>query len=89
MLRAEMGPRPRNFNVLLLGNRGVNLCRAHLQPIFNKTNVRLDFRPFHGCGRGLFLPSLKDKEQRPGSPAGPVVWLWNGGLYVVFSKVSQ
>ena len=59
-----MGPTARNFNVLHPGNRGLNLCYAHLHAPGNKTNVRLDFWPTEGWGRGLFLPSLKDKEQR-------------------------
>ena len=62
-----MGPRPFNFNLLLIGNRGLNLCYAYLQPEDKKTNVRLDFWSPVSMGRGLFLPSLRDKEQR--SPA--------------------
>jgi len=85
---AEMGPRARNFNLLHPGNRGLNLCYAHLHAPGNETNVRLDFWPAEGWGRGLFLPSLKDKEQRPAArKAGP--WLSNGGLDVVFSKLSE
>jgi hypothetical protein len=63
-------PTPRNFNVLLLGNSGVNLCCAHLQRTVNQTNVRLDFRPPEGLVGGLFLPSLKDKEQHSAAQTG-------------------
>ena len=39
----QMGPRSRNFNVLLLRNRGFILCAAYLQQTASKTNVRHDF----------------------------------------------
>jgi hypothetical protein len=84
-----MGPSLRDFNVLLLGNRRAILCHAHLQPTANKTNVRLDFRPPAGWGRGLILAFFGGQRAALGSPSGTVSWLWNGGLDVVFSKDYQ
>jgi hypothetical protein len=84
-----MGPSTRNFNVLLLGNSKWKLCHAYLQPMPNKTNVRLVFRPSTGVGRGLILAFFEGQRAALSRYGGTAAWLWNGGLDVGFSKDSQ
>jgi hypothetical protein len=83
-----MGARPGDFNLLHPGNRKANLCYAHLQGTSNKTNVRFGFSACRRVGPGLILALFEGQRTALGSPAVRP-WLWNGGLDVVFSKVSQ
>ena len=67
----QMGPRRRNFNVLHLGNRGLNLCHAHLHAHRQQDQCAARFSAARRVGAGgLFLPSLKDKEQRSAARRG-------------------
>jgi hypothetical protein len=83
-----MGPRAGNFNLLHPGNRGLNLCCAHLHAHRNKTNVRLDFLANLRAAPGLILAFFEGQRAAPGSLMGGA-WLSNGGLDVVFSKFSE
>jgi hypothetical protein len=67
---AEMGPRARNFNLLHPGNRGLNLCYAHLHAPGNETNVRLDFLASRRVGPGLILAFFEGQRAALGSPEG-------------------
>ena len=50
--------------------------------------MHIDFGRLSGLAGGLFLPSLKDKEQRSEGQTGQPLAL-NGGRDVVFSKISE